>query len=361
MLVRSRIREVASVVAVVVVVLLVSGCGSSGSAAGGTGSVAASPATASSAGSGGKHVSIAVLGCTASPYCVAWSDAAVKAAAGDNASATPFDVVLDPNKELAACQDAISSKKFQAMVIGSLIPTAGVACARAAKAAGLPLVSTFGPIGSNTAGAEPTVAGVTSQVITPLDEQLKDLVDDILVPACAKRNPCNVGWLRTTQSLPQSDALIAKYLQQALKANPNIKIVGEASTELDTAPAITATTSFLQKTPNLSVILSYASQGTFGAAKALKAAGKKPGKDVLLVTSGGSKAVIDLMRAGEVYGTTINLPVTEMTKSVQLAAAAARGEKVPSAVNPLTIGRMPVVITQQNLAKFPQFTGQYSQ
>jgi hypothetical protein len=67
------------------------------------------------------------------------------------------------------------------------------------------------------------------------------------------------------------------------------------------------------------------------------------------------------MRAGEVYGTTINLPVTEMTKSVQLAAAAARGEKVPSAVNPLTIGGMPVVITQQNLSKFPQFTGQYSQ
>jgi ABC-type sugar transport system substrate-binding protein len=292
---------------------------------------------------------------------VAWNDAAVKAAGADNASATPFDAVLDPNKEVAACQDAISSKKYQAMVIGSLIPTAGVACARAAKAAGLPLVSTFGPIGGDTASAEPTVTGVTSQVITPLDEQLKDLVYDILVPACAKRNPCNVGWLRTTQSLPQSDALIAKYLQQAIKANPDIKIVGQASTELDTAPAITATTSFLQKTPNLSVIVSYASQGAFGAVKALEAAGKKPGKDVLLVTGGGSKAVMDLMRAGEVYGTTINLPVTEMSKSVQLAAAAARGQTVPAAVNPLTLGGVPVVITQENLAKYPQFTGQYPQ
>jgi ABC-type sugar transport system substrate-binding protein len=346
----------------VLLALSVSACGSGSSSGGGTASGGGTTSSGASATApSSKHVSIAVLGCTASPYCVTWNDAAKKAAAADNATVTTFDAVLDPSKELSACQAAISSHKYQAIVIGSLIPTAGVACAKAAKAAGLPVVSTFGPIGTDTATAVPTVDGVTAQVITPLNVQLKSLVNDVLVPACATRNPCNVGWLRTTQSLPQSDALIDKYLQQSLKTNPNIKLVGQASTELDTAPAITATNSFLQKTPDLSVILSYASQGALGAAKALKAAGKKPGKDVLLVTSGGSKVVMGLMRSGEVYGTTINLPVTEMTKSVQLAAAVARGKTVPSSADPLTIGRVPIAITQTNLAQYPQFTGEYSQ
>jgi hypothetical protein len=50
-----------------------------------------------------------------------------------------------------------------------------------------------------------------------------------------------------------------------------------------------------------------------------------------------------------------------MTKAVELAIDAARGQKLPSAVDPLQVGGLPLVITQANLAKYPKFDGQYSQ
>ena len=68
-----------------------------------------------------------------------------------------------------------------------------------------------------------------------------------------------------------------------------------------------------------------------------------------------------LMRTGAVYGTTVDLPMTEMTESIKLAAEAARGLKIPLSVDPIALAGLPLVITQKNLAKYPKFKGQYSQ
>jgi ribose transport system substrate-binding protein len=269
--------------------------------------------------------------------------------------------VFSPTMEVAACQDAITSGKYQAMIIASVIPTAGVACAHSAAAANIPVISTYGPIGTNTAIATPTVPDVASQVIVPLDSQLKALINRILVPACAKYNPCDLGWLRTTNSLPQADALLDTYLTAALHAHPNIKLIGQVSTDLNEGPAITATQQFLQKAPNLKAILSYGAVGLLGADIALRRAGKTPGKDVLIIGSGASESIMKLMRKGAVYGTTVNLPITEISESIKLAAEVARGMSVPSSVDPVASAHLPLVITQSNLGQYPTFKGQYLQ
>lgn len=308
-----------------------------------------------------SHVNIAVLGCIETPYCVAYETANKTAGAANNATIKYYDAVFSPTKEVSACQDAITAGKYQAMIIASVIPTAGEACVKAAAAAKIPVISTYGPIGTNTAIARPTVPDVKSQVIVPLDTQLKALINRILVPACAKYNPCDLGWLRTTNSLPQADAILDTYLTAALHAHHNIKLIGQVSTDLVEGPAITVTQQFLQKAPDLKVVLSYGAVGLLGADKALTRAGKKPGKDVLIVGSGASETVMKLMRSGAVYGTTVNLPITEMSESIKLAAEVARGKSVPSSVDPITLAHLPLVITQSNLGQYPNFKGQYLQ
>lgn len=307
------------------------------------------------------EVSVAVLNCTAAPYCVAGNDALESEAAKLGVEAKMFDAVFDPAKTVSSCKDAIASDKYNVILINSAIPSASVACATAAKAAGIPVIGMFGPIGTDTSSAEPTTPGVLSQVLVPLDTQMDTLINDIVIPACADRDPCEIGWLRTTKSLPQGDAIIDEKLDAALEANPNLKLVGEISSETETGAAVAATKTFLQKSPGLDLILSYATQGTSGAITALKAEGRVPGKDVLIATAGGSQEVMAAMRRGEVFGTNVNLPATEMTLALGLAVDAVQGKDIPTSVDPLESAGLPLAITQENLQDFPDFTGEYTQ
>ncbi|MFC5677900.1 sugar ABC transporter substrate-binding protein [Aeromicrobium endophyticum] len=316
---------------------------------------------AAAKGDADSKVNVAVLNCTAAPYCVAGNDALTGETATLGVKAKMYDAVFDPAKTVSSCKDAIASRKYNVMVINSAIPSASVACATAAKAAGVPVIGMFGPIGTDTAHAEPTTPGVLSQVLVPLDTQVDTLIDDIVVPACANKNPCEIGWLRTTKSLPQGDAIIDKKLSAALKVHTNLKLVGEVSSETEVGAAVTATKTFLQKDPGLDLILSYATQGTSGAITALKAEGKAPGEDVLIATAGGSQDVMAAMRRGEVYGTIVNLPATEMKIAVGLAADVVRGKKIPTSVDPLESAGLPRAITQTNLKDFPDFEGEYTQ
>lgn len=345
---RGALRAWAGGAAAVAAVLLFTGCASS----------AQSPGDGSD---DADVVEVAVLSCTESPYCAAGNDAMDVTAGELGIEARMFDAVLDPTKTVASCNDAISAGKYDAIVISTVIPSASIACAAAADAAGIPLVSTVGPVGTDTASAEPTTPGVVSQVLVPLDDQMNALVSDVLIPACADFDPCEVGWLRTPESLPQGDAILDATLQEALAENPNIAIVGETASENDVGEAIAATKSFLQRNPGLDVVMSYSSQAISGALKALEAEGKTPGTDVLVVATGASETVMSAMRAGEIYGTTVNLPATEMRLGIETAVAAARGETVPSAVDPLDAAGLPIVITQENLADYPDFVGEYSQ
>jgi hypothetical protein len=67
------------------------------------------------------------------------------------------------------------------------------------------------------------------------------------------------------------------------------------------------------------------------------------------------------MRRGEVYGTIVNLPATEMRLALGLAADAVRGKKIPTSVDPLKSAGLPQAITQENLKDFPDFKGEYTQ
>jgi ribose transport system substrate-binding protein len=326
-------------------VLGVAACGSSSSSG-----------TAQSS-STSKKPTIAFIGCIGTSSCTSVLDATQPGAKAANANVTFIGSQITSQGFLSACQDAISSGKYQGIVFMSLIPSAGVPCAAAASQHHLPLVTTFGPIGSNLVQGQPTVAGVTSQVMLPDATQANAMVSMVPV-ACAKHDPCQVLWERAAQGEPSLDAMIGSALNSLTASHPDIKVVGQADTEFNESPAITDTQQLLEAHPATNVILTEASQA--GSA-ALQVLGSNL-KQVAILSAGCGSVQLQEIRAKKLYGCNVWLAQTEAEEAIKLVAEAAEGQKIPSYVNPLQVaGNLPAGIDQANIASFPDFLGQFQQ
>jgi ABC-type sugar transport system substrate-binding protein len=258
---------------------------------------------------------------------------------------------------ISACNDAVTKQKYKALILESTIDPAGVPCASLAKQNNLPLIVTQDNIGSNPEDPKPTVPGVTSQIIIPLTDQAKALVY-MVGQACLKLNPCNVGWLRATQSNAVTDSLVSTQLKSLTASDVNVKIVDQASPELDETTAVQDTTQFFSKSSDINVILTELSQSGDGALVALGQLGKPSGA-VKVITTGCGTSEVKQVRSGQLFGCIPSVPVTETQLAVQYAASAARGAKIPDAVEPLTLEHLPQYLDTDNINQYPSFVGQF--
>jgi fructose transport system substrate-binding protein len=107
-------------------------------------------------------------------------------------------------------------------------------------------------------------------------------------------------------------------------------IVGSAPTEGDVAKGQSGMETLLQKDPGINVVYSINEPSGFGAAQALKAAGKSP-KDFLLVSvDGGCDAIKRGIKTGVIDATSQQYPLKMASLGVQKIAEAARGGQKPS-------------------------------
>lgn len=112
-------------------------CGGSDSS-GGSSSGSSSSASASNA---NKHVNIAhFVAIQANPVEQVIIKSAKDTGKANNATVTTFDSNNDVQRELANCQDAIASKKYDAFILKAVSGPPLIPCARAAMAAGIPVV-----------------------------------------------------------------------------------------------------------------------------------------------------------------------------------------------------------------------------
>ncbi len=133
--------------------------------------IAATGAAASGASS--KAVNIAFLNEAITSYTTPMFDTMKTTAAGLNATVTSFNANSDPSTQESQCQDAITSGKYNAILLYSVDNAATVPCAQQAIAAHIPVVpvdSTVGPSASSTAFQ---VKGIKAQVLGDT------LVDDV--------------------------------------------------------------------------------------------------------------------------------------------------------------------------------------
>ena len=107
-------------------------------------------------------------------------------------------------------------------------------------------------------------------------------------------------------------------------------IVGGAVTEGDTAKGQAGMENLLQKDPGINVIYSINEPSGFGAANALKAAGKDPKDFILVSVDGGCDAIKRGIKTGVIDATSQQYPLKMAQLGVEKGAAAVRGGPKPS-------------------------------
>lgn len=331
-------------------------CGSSNKSSSGTSASTATSGSTAPA-SSGKGKKIAFL---AAAKGNAYVDAAVKAvtadAAKDGVKLTVFDAQFNPQKQLAQCQDAIT-KKYDAIVTLSAVGVAMIPCAAQAQAANIPFVATNQPIGTSITTGEPTAKGVTSQVLTPLATVAGQDTAEV-VAACGTTNPCNVVLLTAAKLIPVQAKAYETALATASKTHSNIKVTS-VDAGADRPGGLKAMQDTLQRIPKPAVIASPNTQPMEGAAQALTEAGLKPGKDVKLVTNGGTGFQVPKVKSGVYFSTYVQMPATEVELALQYAIQAANGQKPPTWTDPHKPKSVPYEITKGNVNNLGGFTPEW--
>ncbi len=156
---------------------LAAACSSSGGAStGGAGG---------SSSAGTKQVSIAVLVAGASNAYQAAGVAAIKAAApGLDAKVDVFDANFDASKQYSQFQTAITSKKYQGIIIDPADGSGIVSLVAQANAAHIPVAAWNQPIGTDYSTPNPTVKGVVAQAMLPINDS-GEINGQLTKQACA--------------------------------------------------------------------------------------------------------------------------------------------------------------------------------
>ncbi|BEL02139.1 ABC transporter substrate-binding protein [Actinoplanes sichuanensis] len=102
----------------------------------------------------------------------------------------------------------------------------------------------------------------------------------------------------TTGSAPAIDRQTG--FGDAIKANPNLKIVKSQTGDFKRADGKTVMETFLQSVPKIDVLYAHNDDMGLGAIEAIKAAGKKPGQDIKIITVDAVKDGMTALAAGEI-------------------------------------------------------------
>ncbi|MEY2533016.1 MAG: fructose transport system substrate-binding protein [bacterium] len=108
------------------------------------------------------------------------------------------------------------------------------------------------------------------------------------------------------------------------------QIVGAVNTEGDTAKGQAGMEQLLQKDPDINLVYSINEPSGFGAATAIKAAGKSPDDVTIVSVDGGCDAIARGIKTGVIDATSQQYPQNMAAQGVKAIAAAARGGKKPS-------------------------------
>src|ERR1700726_922728 len=130
----------------------------------------------------------------------------------------------------------------------------------------------------------------------------------------------------TTGSSPANDR--KKGFDDEIKKNPDMKIVASQSGDFARDKGRQVAETLLQAHPDATVIYAHNDEMALGAIAALEAAGKKAGKDILVVSIDGEKDGVQAIVDGKM-GVSVECNPRLGTKAFEAIEAYAKGEKIP--------------------------------
>ncbi len=251
-----------------------------------------------------------------------------EAAKENNATAEFLDPNFDGPTQVNQIQDAVTSKRFDVMVIQANDGTAVVQPIKQALAAGITVVVEFTPVGGKYDTIEAQVPGVISIVDAPTINGQG--LADLSTGACKQLavTPCKVAYLQGFENYPL-DAARTKAAEDGIKAAGNelvASVVGGYTPDSGRA----AFQNVLQAHPDVNVVIG-SSQAIEGAAPLAE------GKNILFVGNGGSTQAFEGVNSGKWYGTYVIAEKTEGKVATELGLAKARGAQVPTSTDARTL------------------------
>jgi len=337
----TRLHRLAGIGAAALMTISIAACSKpSTNTATSTGGSGGAPSTVSA----DKHLSIGFFGfAKANSFAQAGWAGVQQYAKAHNASATFVDSNFDGPAQANALQDAVTSKRFNVVIIQANDGTAMVNPVKQAIAAGITVVVQFTPIGGRYDTIQPQVPG-TIDIIDPPTVNGKGLAK-LGIQACASIHvataQCKVAYFQGFANYPL-DAARTKAAVDALHAG-GVKTVYSnlvGGYTADTGRA--AMQNLLQAHPDVNVVIG-SSQALEGATPLAK------GKHIAFVGNGGSTQAFNYVKNGTWYGVYDVPEKTEGAKAAELGLAAARGQKVPVATNTCDLTKFACLGTAKTL------------
>ncbi|WP_018605667.1 ABC transporter substrate-binding protein [Uliginosibacterium gangwonense] len=90
-----------------------------------------------------------------------------------------------------------------------------------------------------------------------------------------------------------------KGFMEVIKANPKFKVTRSQTGDFTRAKGKEVMEAFLKADPNINVLFAHNDDMAIGAIQAIEAAGKKPGKDIIIVSVDAVKGAFEAMMAGK--------------------------------------------------------------
>lgn len=263
----------------------------------------------------GGAVEIALLLSNNSGYTNVIAEGAKEFAAENGGNVQVFSADFDAAKQLAQCQDAVATGKFDMLLVDPVMGSAIASCVPAAEAAGIVVGSVGVPIGPQYSSTDIQVPGVAVQVTQPIDQD-GAAAGQLIVDACADLNPCKVAYLLGEPSFvysPERETAVREFL----KDHPNVEIVATGTAGLS-QPDIgySAAKTVLLTNPDLNVIANDDDVSAVGIERALREADLIG--TVQIVSGGGSQEGFDAIKSGSWYGTVLYLPKTATIETLKL-------------------------------------------
>lgn len=267
---------------------------------------------------------------------------------GSGGKVTVFNPEFDPNKQLRQCQDAITTGRYDAIVITPLDSSSAIPCAQAAMNANIPLIVDQTAVGPDLNELEPQVDGVTASVIYR-PATFAEYTWDMIEQACAGQADCEAVMEISFKGDPLFDEAV-EYARSKSEGT-NIKIVAVYESQYDPAQTTAKLGDILVAHPDTDVV-TFANDGTaIAGAETINSVGKAD--QIKVISLGSTGPGPEAIRDGRFFATLAVYPSTVSRIEGEMAAQAIAGEEIETlGLDAFKVGEIQGAVTKENVDDF---------
>jgi galactofuranose transport system substrate-binding protein len=263
--------------------------------------------------------------CVSNPYCQARLRGLEAAAKKYGFTFKTFDANFQPQKQLQLVQDAVA-QDFDGYLFAPTAAAPGCTMwKRFLKPTGKPIVTLDVPM-CQDADYTPGVAATVTMVRQAYFDQH---VDNAFRTCTTKCKVAAIGGFAGSDLF----TLWQRAVDQGAKQFPNVDVVSDQPANYDPRVALRVIGDALRAHPDLNMVISPWDDMTRGAEQAIVAAGKTPGKDVRIYSTGATKIGVQRVDRGTWNETSVFLPYEESYYAATALMMALEGKPINAYVN----------------------------